>query len=258
MKKPILILAMIFAAGFAFGNTSRFYDDSGKLIREMHVSSKEGLNVRIEPKLSSKKIGALTCCELAEIHEIGKEETIDGITAPWVKLNVLDQGFTVNGEYAEYGWVFGGYLTREIPVVSEKILLPQIREKGYMIARSYLISTKETKIYPRCKKWQIDKSEYTRELPDISGSVKDNTVTRECMAFGVPTAIITLPKGANVTIKNMVETPTETGEYLQCYGIRNGVLFPVYWCEWHSGEHEHSVAVCGIDLFIQDIPHDEY
>ena len=258
MKKLILIFALILAGVSAFADKSRFYNSDGKLIRKMYVSSQDGLSVRMEPSRSSKKIGVLTCCELTGILELGKEETIDGITAPWVKLNLLDHGFDVDGKPVEYGWVFGGYLSGEIPVVSEKVLFPQIKQKGYMIAESYLISTKETKIFSRCKKWQIDESEYTREIPDLSGSVKDNTVIRECMAFSVPTAIIMLPAGAKVTIENVVETPAGSDEYLQCYGIRNGVLFPVYWCKWHVDWHDYDVAVCGIDLFIQDIPHDEY
>ena len=43
-----------------------------------------------------------------KVVAIGKEDTIDGITAPWVEI--LIPRYEWKGEKAEYGWVFGGYV----------------------------------------------------------------------------------------------------------------------------------------------------
>ena len=70
-----------------------------------YVSSKEGLNKRELPSISSKKIGVLLYGSRVIVVEKGAaKETIDGITDYWYRC----QG-------REIAWVFGGYLANRIP-----------------------------------------------------------------------------------------------------------------------------------------------
>ena len=114
MKKLILIFTMIFMAGvsLAFADKSRFYEN-GSVIDTMYVDSPEGLRVRDKPSLKSNRICGLTHQLPVKVVAIGREETIDGITAPWVEI--LIPQYEWKGENPEYGWVFGGYLKKNQP-----------------------------------------------------------------------------------------------------------------------------------------------
>ena len=108
MKKLILIFTLIFVAGIsAFADKSRFYEN-GNVLDTMYVDSPEGLRVRDKPSLKSNRICGLTHRLPVKIVAIGKEDTIDGITAPWVEI--LIPCYEWKGENPEYGWIFGGYL----------------------------------------------------------------------------------------------------------------------------------------------------
>lgn len=80
----------------------------------MYVDSEEGLRVRDNPSLKSNRLCGLPHRLPVKVVAIGKEETIDGITAPWVEI--LIPRYEWKSEEAEYGWVFGGYLSKEIPL----------------------------------------------------------------------------------------------------------------------------------------------
>ena len=114
MKKLILIFALIFAAGasLAFADKTKFYED-GKVRDTMYIDSPEGLRVRDKPSLKSNKICGLTHRLSVKVVAIGKEETIDGITAPWVEI--LIPRYEWKNDEAEFGWVFGGYLSEKRP-----------------------------------------------------------------------------------------------------------------------------------------------
>ncbi len=114
MKKLILIFTMFLLAGttLAFADKSRFYEN-GSVIDTMYVDSPEGLRVRDKPSLQSNRICGLTHRLPVKIVAIGKEETIDGITAPWVEI--LIPRYEWKGENPEYGWIFGGYLKENRP-----------------------------------------------------------------------------------------------------------------------------------------------
>ena len=108
-----MIVTMVFALCVsAFADKSRFYED-GKVIDTMYVDSPEGLRVRDAPSLKSNRICGLTHRLPVKIVAIGKEETIDGITAPWVEI--LIPRYEWKSDEPEYGWVFGGYLSKEQP-----------------------------------------------------------------------------------------------------------------------------------------------
>ena len=114
MKKLISILAIIFSlcTSLAFADKSRFYEN-GKVIDTMYVDSPEGLRVRSAPSLKSNRICGLTHRVPVKIVAIGNEDTIDGITAPWVEI--LVPRYEWKGENPEYGWIFGGYIKKEQP-----------------------------------------------------------------------------------------------------------------------------------------------
>ncbi|MBR4789284.1 MAG: SH3 domain-containing protein [Treponema sp.] len=118
MKKIICILfSFTVLLTSAFADKSRFYKN-GKVIDTMYVDAEDGLRVRDYPSLSSDRICGLTYGFPVKVIAIGKEETIDGITAPWVEI-LLPRYEWENFE-PEYGWVFGGYLSTERKTFSTK------------------------------------------------------------------------------------------------------------------------------------------
>ena len=137
MKKVICILfslSVLFVSAFADKN--RFYED-GKVIDTMYVDSEDGLKVRDYPSLKSNRLCGLTHRFPVKIISVGKEETIDGITAPWIEI--LIPRYEWKSENPEYGWVFGGYLSKESP----KINLNDERElKEYLVNNIWLIGIK--------------------------------------------------------------------------------------------------------------------
>lgn len=113
MKKLFLILAVVVAlSSVAFADKSRFYE-GGKVIDTMYVDSEDGLRARNFPSLKSARLCALPHRLPVKVVAVGKEETIDGMTAPWVEI--LLQRYEWQGEEPEYGWVFGGYLSEKQP-----------------------------------------------------------------------------------------------------------------------------------------------
>lgn len=54
----------------------------------MYVDSEEGLRIRNEAGLSGKRITLLSNMTQVKVLAIGKEETIDGNTAPWVEIQI--------------------------------------------------------------------------------------------------------------------------------------------------------------------------
>ena len=126
MKKLILIFTLIFVAGIsAFADKSRFYEN-GSVIDTMYVDSPEGLRVRDAPSLKSNRICGLTHRLSVKVVAIGNEETIDGITAPWVEI--LIPRYEWNGETPEYGWIFGGYLKEKQPAFETPKNAAQLEE----------------------------------------------------------------------------------------------------------------------------------
>ena len=113
LRKSILFaLVLLFAITSAFADKSRFYQD-GRVIDTMYVDSQEGLRVRDKPSLKSNRLCGLSHRLPVKVVAIGREEKIDGITAPWVEI--LIPRYEWKGEEPEYGWVFGGYLVKEQP-----------------------------------------------------------------------------------------------------------------------------------------------
>ena len=113
MKKVICILfSFVILLTSVFADKSRFYE-KGKVIDTMYVNSEEGLRVRDYPSLKSNRLCGLVHRIPVKIVALGRIETIDGITAPWVEI--LIPRYEWKSEEPEYGWVFGGYLVKEQP-----------------------------------------------------------------------------------------------------------------------------------------------
>jgi hypothetical protein len=89
----------------------------------MYVTAKEGLNKREEPSIYSKKVGQFLFGEMVVISEQGEETTIDGIKSYWYRIH---EKISVNGElvapWDKYCWVFGGYLSEELPLDAPVII----------------------------------------------------------------------------------------------------------------------------------------
>ena len=113
MKKLFLILAAaVVLSSVAVADKSRFYE-GGKVIDTMYVDSEDGLRARDFPSLKSARLCSLPHRLPVKVVAVGREETIDGMTAPWVEILLPCHEW--RGSEAEFGWVFGGYLSKEIP-----------------------------------------------------------------------------------------------------------------------------------------------
>ena len=133
MKKLICILFIFtILLSSIFADKSRFYEN-GKVIDTMYVNSVEGLRIRKQPDLFGEKICVIPHMIQIKVVAIGKEVTLDGITAPWVEI--LIPRYEWKDDKPEYGWVFGGYLSnsrklgwkKELPLEMRL----QIRNWGY-------------------------------------------------------------------------------------------------------------------------------
>lgn len=115
MNKRIicLLFAVSVLISSIYADKSRFYEN-GKVIDTMYVNSEDGLKVRDYPSLKSNRLCGLPFRIPVKIIAIGKEEIIDGITAPWVEI--LIPRYEWKGNEPEYGWVFGGYLSKLQPI----------------------------------------------------------------------------------------------------------------------------------------------
>lgn len=171
MKKLICILfSFTVLLTSIFADKSRFYEN-GKVIDTMYVDSEDGLKVRDYPSLKSNRLCGLTHRFSVKVVAIGKEETIDGITAPWIEI--LIPRYEWKSEEPEYGWVFGGYLSKEQP----KFFAPRNSEelKKYLCAFPCWSSSKGSAFHyhfsPNGEFWcgAHEKGEITTGTYSVSG-----------------------------------------------------------------------------------------
>ena len=111
MKKIFVVICVYIFLFLQLSAESLKYYENEKLRNTMYVNSLEGLNVRNSPNLAGKKICGLVNAFPVKIIEIGNEVEIDGIKDNWVKI--LIPAFKWENQKPEYGWVFGGYLSKE-------------------------------------------------------------------------------------------------------------------------------------------------
>ena len=85
----------------------------------MYVNSREGLEKYLNPSMNSIRIGVLSHGERIDVYErSATTDTINGITEYWYKT----QGDHFNNRFYNYSWVFGGYLSAELPLDVPAIL----------------------------------------------------------------------------------------------------------------------------------------
>ena len=72
----------------------------------------ENLRLRSEEATTSDILTVLQAGTRVKILEVGKAETIDGISSNWVKVKVQSGAKNLVGDLVmgETGWCFGGYL----------------------------------------------------------------------------------------------------------------------------------------------------
>ena len=138
MKKSICILFSLTVLVVSTFADKTFFYENGKVIDTMYVDSEDGLRVRDYPSLKSSRLCALQHRFPVKVIAIGKEETIDGITAPWVEI--LLPRYEWKGDEAEFGWVFGAYLSKEPSII---FAVPKTKEQLDSFLRSRLISSSE-------------------------------------------------------------------------------------------------------------------
>ena len=144
MKKIFLtLLVSILTITSVFADRNNFYEN-GTVIDTMYVNSEEGLKVRGYPSLKSNRLCGLPHRLPVKIIAVGKEETIDEITAPWVEI--LIPSYEWKDDKAEYGWVFGAYLSHFQPEFIKPKAANQLKE------------------YLKCGNWSLpDKNTYSGE-----------------------------------------------------------------------------------------------
>ena len=111
-KKSSLMLFLFFIILIE----QNIFSQSNDFPINMYVTSEEGLNVREAPSLNSNRITTLMFGEQISILERGPREKIGSITDYWFRV-------FYGGSSDNYGWVFGGYLSKEAPLyIIEKIV----------------------------------------------------------------------------------------------------------------------------------------
>ena len=115
MKKNFLLVFMLAFCNLLFGLSSDYFQKN-KNIDILYVNSPEGLRVRDNASLNSKKIETLYDRMVVKVVSIGSEAVIDGIKSNWVQILLPVE--TINKGRNVYGWVFGGYLTDKLSAFS--------------------------------------------------------------------------------------------------------------------------------------------
>ncbi|MDR2702088.1 MAG: SH3 domain-containing protein [Spirochaetaceae bacterium] len=94
-------------------NSLPLFSQDNEFPKVMYVNSIEGLRIRLEPSLNSTRIGSYLHGERIVVYERSNMRvTIDGITDYWYKTEYFKD---FEGSYIRYSWVFGGYLSNNLP-----------------------------------------------------------------------------------------------------------------------------------------------
>ena len=114
MKKKLFTI-LLFLSAFYVYSAPRL-----QLYKYMEVT--ENLRLRTPKHDGRKVITVLNAGTKVKIIDINEEETIDGITSNWVKIEVQRNSTDKDGNEIKYGvvgWCFGGYLKESKPVIYE-------------------------------------------------------------------------------------------------------------------------------------------
>ena len=173
-KKCIIIIILVLSSRInIFSQTSEFP-------KIMYVKSKEGLRLRFEPSMNSDKIGLLQNGQRIKVYEkTNLPVTIDGINSYWFKTD----GNYYEGKWYNSAWVFGGYLSEQLPDDVPAILgywdvVGKSRNYYYFQPdQTYMEGYKETDIGIRGE-WNLDKDVVTVTTVDYEpmGQVGGETI----------------------------------------------------------------------------------
>jgi hypothetical protein len=109
----LILIAILFIFG------SNVFPQTSEFPKIMYVDSKEGLRIREEPSLNSNRIGAALHGERIRVYEkTNVPVTIDGIAGYWYRTD----GRYIDGIWYRNAWVFGGYLSEQLPKDAPVIL----------------------------------------------------------------------------------------------------------------------------------------
>lgn len=104
------VVAIVFVLNILMNTYSQESGINAQLI--MYVATGERLNLRKNPTVNSEKIVTLPIfTKITSLDSSANEQTIDGITSRWYKVEID----------GEIGWVFGGYLSTDLEYLSKII-----------------------------------------------------------------------------------------------------------------------------------------
>ena len=101
----VVVAAGIITASFVLESE----EHSNEFPKIMYVNAKAGLRMRAEPSTDSIRIRTCSYREKIQVLERSSTPvTIDGVTDYWYKAKA---DFVFEGNFYEYSWVFGGFLS---------------------------------------------------------------------------------------------------------------------------------------------------
>ena len=97
-----------------FINGINLFPQSSNFPRILYVNAADGLRRRAEPSTNSITIGTYLHGERIQVLERSNlPVTINGITDYWYKTNAK---FSFGNTFYDFSWVFGGYLSENLPL----------------------------------------------------------------------------------------------------------------------------------------------
>lgn len=227
MKRCFLLITLIFMALMSFAEEYK---------GGMYVNATDGLKVRNEPNLSSKKITRLDYGEYVYAVKSGETVKIDGITAPWVQIELDEELF----------WVFGGYLSKECPM-TEAQLITYLSDHDPIDADYFPMEDGVNYIRQYSDTWEKESAEYSYALENLcseffSNEKKETVAIHDCLflrdgAAASRETLVFVEAGSEVSIDGVVG-----------YGIKDGILFPIYSGSVYANDRYVHGQIRGIDI----------
>ena len=202
--------------------------------------------MRSAPSLQAKTIDTLYYGEYVLAAEKGAQATIDGITANWGKVNFYDED-----EFPERnGWVFGGYLSKEPQLKSDvfDFLKSYFEKSGKDYYRAPYFPEEYNTFYYRTEEDWENEPGYDCALENLCQEnyypEKKAVTIRDCMYYQPPVAACLVGSLRIIPAGTQIKLLWKT----KAYGIKGGVLFPIYEFETVDGYTHAMGYIRGIDI----------
>ncbi|MCR5290557.1 MAG: SH3 domain-containing protein [Treponema sp.] len=253
MKRILTAITFFMALTVLFADTSKFYNEYNQLLPGMHVDTKNGLDVYSNPSFSSEKLATLSHADYVLIREVGAEETIDGVTGPWVKIVLYPENWK-NADKEEYGWVFGENLTPALPEFTNiPDVLAEIQKRGKLYSSFFPSSFGKkyvTNVYlSQETNWlwteYVSYDAMLERLYCESNQNKIAVTLHDCMVFNKPAG--NNPYGTLTVLKEGTKIKLES---ITAYGVQSSTLYPIYTASeiYNDGSTRYVGEVRGIDI----------